>query len=178
MLFTVIINTILSCMMMIQLSMMKWHTQPESDAIKTKYWASAGNLWNETPGVKADPGVWYLDEVVFTTNIHDGSYVATGIEGISRVLQIYNLRNGYPNPFNPSTIIQFTIPVSNNVKIEIFNIAGQKVKTLLNEHRLSGTHRVIWNAHNDAEQQVASGMYFVRMNASHYVKTNIIIFIK
>ncbi|MCA9735794.1 hypothetical protein KC799_26890, partial [candidate division KSB1 bacterium] len=39
---------------------MKWHTAPESDAIKTAYWASEGNLWNATPGEKANPGVWYL----------------------------------------------------------------------------------------------------------------------
>jgi len=44
---------------------MKWHTQPESDAIKEAYWASEGNLWNETPGVKAEPGVWCIDEVRF-----------------------------------------------------------------------------------------------------------------
>ncbi len=154
------------------------HTQPESDAIKTKYWASEGNLWNETPGVKADPGVWYLDEVVFTTNIHDGSYVATAIEDIGNVPQIYNLRNAYPNPFNPSTTIEFTIPVSNNVKIEIFNIAEQKVRTVLNEQKIAGTHRVVWNGKNEFGQMVSTGMYFVRMNSSHFVNTKKIVLIK
>jgi hypothetical protein len=158
---------------------MKWHTKPESDAVMAAYWTSEGNLWNETPGVKAEPGVWYLDEVVFTTNLHDGSYAdATAIDELGTVPQVYQLRDAYPNPFNPSTTIEFTIPVSNNVRIDIFNIAGQKVRTLIDEHRYSGTHRVVWNGENDLGYRVSSGMYFVRMNSSHFVDTKKIVLIR
>ena len=151
---------------------MKWHTQPESDAIKEAYWASEGNLWNETPGVKAEPGVWYLDEVVFTTNLHDGPQTPTGIDNDIRIVpEVYELRNAYPNPFNPSTRIEFNLPVTNNVKIEIFNVIGQKVRTLLDETRAPGNYTVVWDSRNDAGQRMSTGVYFVKMQSSHFNKT-------
>ena len=153
---------------------MKWHTNPESDGLHNAYWASEGNLWSDTPGDNStvSPGEWCLDEVVFTTNIHDGPQTPTGVSNDFRgVPQIYELRNAYPNPFNPSTRIEFNIPVTNNVKIEIFNVIGQKVRTLLDETRAPGDYTVVWDSRNDVGQKMSTGVYFVKMESSHFNKT-------
>lgn len=84
----------------------------------------------------------------------------------------YELAQNYPNPFNPSTTINFTIPQNNNVVIEIFNITGQKIKTLVNDYYASGSHKAVWNGINDNGEKVSSGIYFYTIKAGAYFKTN------
>jgi len=74
----------------------------------------------------------------------------------------YNLRN-YPNPFNPETKIVFNLPESGRVKLEIFNIKGQKVKTLADSYFEKSTHSVIWKGKDDNNKSVASGVYFYKL---------------
>jgi len=71
-----------------------------------------------------------------------------------------------PNPFNPSTTIEFSIPQSSRVSLSIFNNRGQKVKTLLDRELENGQHRVIWNGMDENSRSVASGLYFIRLEAA------------
>jgi hypothetical protein len=71
-----------------------------------------------------------------------------------------DLYQNYPNPFNPETTISFSIPVDCKVDLAIYNIKGQKVKTLVNEYLEKGFHNVIWNSRNNSGKQVSSGVYF------------------
>jgi len=88
-------------------------------------------------------------------------------------LQDYKLSN-YPNPFNPQTTIKFHIPYSSNTLLQIYNVKGQLVKTLMNEEKLSGEHSVVW----DARYQ-SSGIYFVKLsNGKSLIKTCKILLIK
>ena len=84
----------------------------------------------------------------------------------------YSLHQNYPNPFNPTTMIEFSIPISENVQINVFNITGQKVRTLLNKKMLTGTHSVEFNAHD-----FASGIYFYQIQTGSFrdVKKMIVI---
>ena len=81
------------------------------------------------------------------------------------------LHGNYPNPFNPSTIIKFGMRNSEFGIIEIFNIKGQKVKTLVNGHIEAGNHSVVWNGKDDNGRIVSSGLYFCVMKTNDY--TNI-----
>lgn len=86
---------------------------------------------------------------------------------------LYNqLFQNYPNPFNPSTTIKYSVARSGPVEIKIFNVRGQKVKTLINENKLPGAYRVSWDGRNEAGTQVASGVYFYRLRIGtfHSVK--------
>ncbi|MDD2228026.1 MAG: FlgD immunoglobulin-like domain containing protein [Candidatus Cloacimonetes bacterium] len=75
----------------------------------------------------------------------------------------------YPNPFNPSTTISFSIAQDNSpVSIEIYNLKGQKVTTLINAQLSKGKHSIVWNGKDDRNQGVASGVYFIRMNCGSY----------
>ncbi len=79
--------------------------------------------------------------------------------------KIFALEQNYPNPFNPKTNIKFALPVTSNVKIEIYNILGEKVIELVNQQHNAGLHTVEWNAN------VSSGLYFYRINAESIDKT-------
>ena len=76
------------------------------------------------------------------------------------------ISNNYPNPFNPSTTIAFSIPEDGLVKIDIYNIKGQKIKQLCDAEMQRGHHKVIWNGKDKNERSVSSGVYFVRLQAN------------
>ena len=75
----------------------------------------------------------------------------------------YSLSQNYPNPFNPSTTIEYYLPNRENVKIEIYDLLGRLVKTLINETKPAGKYFVIWNGENNKGQAVASGIYLYRL---------------
>src|SRR3990170_2276974 len=77
----------------------------------------------------------------------------------------FELTQNYPNPFNAATSIQFNLPQSSKVKLEIFNILGQKVKTLVNEKLSAGYKKVTWDGTDEKGNNVASGVYFYFLNA-------------
>jgi hypothetical protein len=69
----------------------------------------------------------------------------------------------FPNPFNPQTTISYDLPVSGLVKLSIYNVKGQKVKTLSDAWQAEGEHSVIWNSHDESGRRVGSGIYFARL---------------
>jgi len=90
----------------------------------------------------------------------------------------YELRQNHPNPFNPTTTIRFSLGATEKVKLEIFNVLGQKVRTLLDKHMTAGRHRVIWDAQNEVGHKLGSGIYFYRISAGDYVQTRKMILLK
>ena len=77
--------------------------------------------------------------------------------------EAYALLSAYPNPFNPETNINFEIPVSSNVTIEVFNLQGRLIETLYNKELQPGKHRITWNADG-----LMSGIYFVKMSSNNF----------
>jgi len=86
-------------------------------------------------------------------------------EGIA-LPQEYALHQNYPNPFNPSTTIEFALPQSSSVSLEVFNVLGEEVTTLVDTEMRAGSHRVLWDASGKA-----SGVYFYRLTAGEYAET-------
>ncbi|GEM_PF-2682375 len=80
----------------------------------------------------------------------------------------FDLRQNYPNPFNPETKIQFELPKSSHVKIEIFNVQGQKIRTLVDAQTPAGLHTVNWNGRMDNGEQVVAGVYVYRFKTQEY----------
>jgi len=83
----------------------------------------------------------------------------------------FALYPNYPNPFNPATNISFALPVDSRVSLKIYNIAGQLVRTVVNETMPAGNHTVTWDGINSSGEKVASGIYFYRLNAGDFSKT-------
>ncbi|MBN2018146.1 MAG: SBBP repeat-containing protein [Candidatus Cloacimonetes bacterium] len=76
------------------------------------------------------------------------------------------LFQNYPNPFYPKTTISFCIKQNSDIELEIFNIKGQKIKTLINEFMQTGNHSIIWNGDDEYGKHVCSGLYFYKLSAN------------
>ena len=85
----------------------------------------------------------------------------------------FTLNQNYPNPFNPSTTISFYVPQAMHVKLEVFNVLGQRVETLGDSEMEAGHHRFVWDG-----DQVASGIYLYRLSASGFVGTRKMLLLK
>ena len=88
-----------------------------------------------------------------------------------------SLKN-YPNPFNPITTISFEVPKNDMISLEIFNLKGELVKTLIKRNVSKGMHRIIWNGTNKKGQKVNSGIYFIKLQTSGKVISQKIILLK
>lgn len=77
----------------------------------------------------------------------------------------FALQQNYPNPFNPTTTIAYQLARNSNVVLKIYNVAGQEVKTLVNEKQSAGPQRVVWDGSDNSGQQVASGIYLYKLDA-------------
>ncbi len=92
--------------------------------------------------------------------------VTTGVEETAgRMPEAYALSQNYPNPFNPVTRLTYALPQAGPVRIEIFNIAGQKVRTLVDGVESAGQHTLTWRGLDDHGLEVSSGIYFCRFQA-------------
>lgn len=90
----------------------------------------------------------------------------------------YELFQNYPNPFNPTTTINYTLPQSAFVKLNIYNTMGQLVKTLVSEYKSAGSYNIIWNSTNQNEELVSSGTYFYVLKIAEKVFTKKMILLR
>lgn len=86
-------------------------------------------------------------------------------------IQEFTLDQNYPNPFNPTTKIEFVLSKSGQVRVEIFNILGEKVKTLIDQHLKAGRQLVEWDGKDESGEEVASGIYFYRLQTDNFTET-------
>jgi hypothetical protein len=117
----------------------------------------------------------------FSPIISTGSiyYGVTSDVGSAEVIPSeYLLAQNYPNPFNPITQISFEVPTAANVNVEVYNILGQKIKTLVSEYKDAGQYTVSWNATNENGQPVPSGVYFYRLKTDNYSETKRMMLLK
>lgn len=105
--------------------------------------------------------VYYADDVAVSTS-------TVGIDKDVYKLNLFSLNQNYPNPFNPSTTISFQIPVSGHIILKVYDILGREVKTLLNEYKTAGLHKIEFRIEKD---QLASGIYFYRLQAGNFIET-------
>ena len=108
--------------------------------------------------------------ILHTTN---GGVTFVEEEQIDEIPFTYSLSNNFPNPFNPLTKIQYSIPQASNVQIKIFDMLGNAVETLVNEVKSIGTYEITWNAEN-----LPSGIYFYQVKAGSFIETKKMILIK
>ncbi len=94
------------------------------------------------------------------------------------LLTEFALEQNYPNPFNPETNIKFDIPKESNVKLEIFNIAGQKIRTIINTKLSPGTYHYSWTGRKDNGKLVSAGLYIYRLVANNYISSKKLLLLK
>ncbi|MCB0749819.1 MAG: T9SS type A sorting domain-containing protein, partial [Ignavibacteriae bacterium] len=99
-------------------------------------------------------------KVTTATNI-----VEEGIE----IPSDFNLFQNYPNPFNPTTSINYSLKAESHVTLEIFNILGNKVRSLVNERQSAGNYTISWDGRNDKYQKLSSGVYLYKINCDNFI---------
>ncbi|KAA3620162.1 MAG: T9SS C-terminal target domain-containing protein [Calditrichaeota bacterium] len=108
---------------------------------------------------------WVIDNLVIQPN-------ATGVEELDNLPDQFSLAQNYPNPFNPETMISYALPEKVEVSLQIFNIRGQKVRTLVqSEKQDAGHYNLKWNGLDDSGLSVSSGVYFYKLQTSKFVKS-------
>ncbi len=125
-----------------------------------------GTSWSfeAPPGGSVDPeqdycGLYFEPEIT--------------IDPIPEIPSEFSLAQNYPNPFNTRTTIQYSLPEESGVTIEIYNILGRKVETLIREKQTAGYHQVVWDAENQP-----SGNYLYRIKVAEYVETRSCLLLK
>lgn len=105
--------------------------------------------------------------------------IYTDIEDETTLPTDFALKQNYPNPFNPSTTIGFDVPENSNVRISIFNVLGQEVRSLVSGNYSAGRYHAIWDATDNRGAKVVSGVYFYRMNTDKgYTSTSKLVLLK
>jgi len=99
----------------------------------------------------------------------------------AKLPKISSLAQNSPNPFNPSTTISYTVASAESlvkVKLEVFNIRGQLIRTLVNELAAPGEYSFFWQGLDDHGEELSSGMYFYRLQAGDFVATRKMVIVK
>jgi len=132
-------------------------------------------ILNQGLAIKKDPNLAYDLKLV----AGDIEYVAKMTEEIlNNIPSVYSLSQNYPNPFNPITKMNYTLPKRSKIIISIYNVLGQEVTTLLNKEQNYGYHTVTWNGADHSGRQMASGVYFARMNTKSFTQTKKMLLLK
>lgn len=96
----------------------------------------------------------------------------------SAIPEVFGLRENYPNPFNPTTLISYDLPEASQVSMTVYDMMGRQVKSLVQEFQPAGNHSVIWNATNDNGTKMSGGMYFYQIRAGSFQQTHKMILLK
>lgn len=129
-------------------------------------------------------GTYYykVTAVDFSGNEGESSseYVAvvTSVDEGQGIPEKFGLAQNYPNPFNPSTVIGYQLPAASEVKLIIYNIIGQEVRTLVNTYESAGYKKITWNGLDNSGNHVAPGIYLYRLQAGDFVSINKMAYVK
>jgi hypothetical protein len=118
----------------------------------------------QSPSNANNVGFWYLASPRLITSVEQTT---------NNVPKEFRLEQNFPNPFNPSTTIQFALPQRSRVTVMLFDILGRQVATLVDEELETGVHKVVFDA-----KELANGMYFYRIRAEGFVETKKLILLK
>jgi len=125
-------------------------------------------------------------EAGVTAVYNDGSsemvsvaFTYTPVDGDNNgVVAVTALNGNYPNPFNPTTAISFSVKEAGNVLLEVYNAKGQKIKTLVKSEMEAANHVVTWNGDDNSGKKVSSGIYFYKMKTTGYTSVKKMLLIK
>ncbi len=115
--------------------------------------------------------------VVFKPFLHD---IPTGIDFENETVSIpeFQMHQNFPNPFNPSTTISFTIPRRSLTEITVYNILGEKVVTLMSRYLSAGGHKIVWDGKDASGTEVASGVYLYQIKWENLVESKTMILLR
>ncbi len=159
------------------------------------FFLGSGNTFNVLPFANNEYTISFVSaqigsfsgDIVITTNDTNNTqlvlpvtvyaYITNEDDNVSTPI-VTQLKRNYPNPFNPETTISFDLNHNTFVSIQIYNIKGQRVKTLVNDVLNRGNHSVVWNGKDENNRNVSSGVYFYKMTTDNYSAINKMLLVK
>jgi hypothetical protein len=108
----------------------------------------------------------------------EGQLMSASLTSGSALPSEFSLAQNYPNPFNPETNIEFALPSAERVRVAIFNLLGQEVSVVADGDYAAGSHTVVWRGTDQNGNQVASGMYFYRLETPQGSQTRKMLLLK
>jgi len=152
-----------------------------------KIYFTTGPFWNSPWYAFVDTTFWppYV-HLEFIDTLGSVSWIPVFYKGVLNVKDVntptkptfFSLSQNYPNPFNPKTMIRFALPKDSWVKLEVYNILGQKVKTLVDEKLTAGVKEVDWDGKDGKGLEVASGIYFYKIKADYFTDVKKMVMLK
>ncbi len=118
---------------------------------------------------------WYVDDVSLTFDSTPAPPAATSSSDLPAA---FALRQNAPNPFNPVTTIRYELPVDSDVRIDVYNVAGRHVRTVVDGRVPAGYNESVWDGRDDAGNRVASGVYLYRMSAGDFESKKMMVMLK
>ncbi len=125
-------------------------------------WKVTNASYAFTDGVQSKDMTGEGSTKITNSSVNRFSVKLTGEGGLPKE---FALSQNYPNPFNPTTNIKYALPVYSRVTMEIYNVIGQKVRTLVSDNQAAGYHAIEWNSTGTSGQQLGSGVYFLHLSA-------------
>ena len=123
---------------------------------------------------------WSMSKLVYAEI--DGKKYGKTITPVKTILPgipfDYKLYQNYPNPFNPSTTISYQLAAHGQVKLNVYDILGNEITTLVNEQKSAGNYQISWDGTDKLGKKVTSGIYFYRLNTDNFVQTKKMIVLK
>lgn len=175
-------------------NLLTWDASPDADFQYFELLRSETDDFSTAAPLAQLVGTSYTDDDIVTDqeyfymlkavdangNESEGSIARSvvSVDGMEQLPEEFSLSQNYPNPFNPTTVIAFAIPEASDVSLEIYNIRGQKVRTLLNGHVSAGFYSSYWNGLNDQGRGVASGTYIYLMKTSDHTFSKKMVYMK
>ena len=103
---------------------------------------------------------------------------SVGEEADGSIIPSFTLQQNYPNPFNPKTVIQYSIENPAHISLKVYNIKGQLIRTLVNQRKSSGIHRLLWDGKDAKGMEVSTGIYFYRLKTGEFTQTKKMVLLK
>jgi len=133
---------------------------------------------NGTDNISLLPGEFHIYTNRRLDTPEPGILNSVEIENPLQIIESFELAQNFPNPFNPTTTIEYNLPRGVDVKLEIYNLLGEKVRTIVNEFQPAGEYQSQWNGKKENGKLVSSGVYFYRFEAGEFQQSRKMIFLK
>jgi hypothetical protein len=132
----------------------------------------AVDYWGRT----SQPDEMYIDDFMYKTT--DPLVLNSIDDELASLPSSFDLSQNYPNPFNPTTTIKYQLPEASDVRLVVYNVVGQVVRTLVNDRVNAGYHQVVWDGLSESGNRVASGVYIYHFVAGDFTKSMRMIMLK
>jgi hypothetical protein len=152
----------------------------EKDILQKLGTGNPNNNWVTDPAAQAElqPLIFSLIERLEAEGALASRSADTQAEALSDLPATFAVSRNYPNPFNPTTTIRYQIPSDERVTLTVYNVLGQMVRTLVDQHQTAGYYSVIWDGRNESGVELGSGTYFYSIRAGEFGEVKSMVYIK